>query len=62
MEIEVKQGDHWIEIGECGEAHPQLFVDSGLEGYWGLASGFGLDRLVMLVKGMECFHYYPRKF
>lgn len=53
LEIEVKQGDHWIEIGECGEAHPQLFVDSGLEGYSGLASGFGLDRLAMLVKGMD---------
>lgn len=53
LEIEVKQGNRWIEVGECGEAHPQLFIDSRLIGYSGLASGFGLDRLVMLMKDMD---------
>ncbi len=40
---------NWIEVGECGEIHPNLLKP----GYTGLASGWGLDRLVMLVKGID---------
>ncbi|HEY2792189.1 MAG TPA: hypothetical protein VGJ28_07540 [Micromonosporaceae bacterium] len=42
-----------VEIGECGLIHPQLLADAGLgPGASGLAMGLGLDRLVMMVKGI----------
>lgn len=44
----------WVEIGECGLALPALLRESGLPGNAsGLAMGLGLDRLVMLRKGLE---------
>ena len=49
LEIEVLVDGKWIEIGECGDAHPDLLQP----GYIGLASGWGLDRLAMLVKGID---------
>jgi phenylalanyl-tRNA synthetase alpha chain len=49
LEIEVLVDGKWIEVGECGEAHPGLLQP----GYTGLASGWGLDRLAMLVKGID---------
>jgi len=43
----------WIEIGEAGLAHPRLLADAGLPAeVSGLAMGLGLDRLVMLRKGL----------
>jgi phenylalanyl-tRNA synthetase alpha chain len=42
------------EIGECGLAHPAVLAGSGLPGTAsGLAMGLGLDRLVMLAKGID---------
>lgn len=53
-QIDVASGDGWVEIGECGLALPALLRESGLpEGASGLAMGLGLDRLVMLRKGLE---------
>jgi phenylalanyl-tRNA synthetase alpha chain len=49
LEIEVLVDDKWLEVGECGEAHPGLLKP----GYSGLASGWGLDRLAMLVKRID---------
>ncbi|MDJ0772485.1 MAG: hypothetical protein QNJ49_03505 [Mastigocoleus sp. MO_167.B18] len=49
LEIEVLVDGKWIEIGECGDARPDLLQP----GYIGLASGWGLDRLAMLVKGID---------
>ncbi len=49
IEIEVLVDGKWIEVGEGGEAHPDL-VPSG---HTGLATGWGLDRLAMLVKGID---------
>lgn len=43
---EIYVGD--VEIGECGLAHPE--VTGGVSG---LAMGLGLDRLVMLAKGLD---------
>jgi len=43
----------WIEIGECGLASPRVLADAGLGGAGGLAMGLGLDRLVMLRKGLD---------
>ncbi len=53
-QIDVGSGDGWVEIGECGLALPDLLRESGLpEGATGLAMGLGLDRLVMLRKGID---------
>ena len=44
----------WIEIGECGLASPELLAQSGhAPEVTGLAMGLGLDRLLMLRKGMH---------
>jgi phenylalanyl-tRNA synthetase alpha chain len=48
-EIEVLVNDKWVEVGECGAAHPGLLKP----GYWGIASGWGVDRLAMIIKGMD---------
>ena len=53
--IEDGSGDvRWVEIGECGVAHPEVLARCGLDAglVSGLAMGLGLDRLVMLRKGM----------
>lgn len=42
-----------VEIGECGLAHPEVLAGAGLPTTaTGLAMGLGLDRLVMLIKGV----------
>lgn len=48
-QIDVSIGGAWIEIGECGLAAPSLLPPAT----WGLAMGLGLDRLVMLRKGLD---------
>ena len=55
LEVEVLWNGQWVEVLECGEAHPWLLNDTGLSSHeWsGLAMGLGLDRLVMLLKGMQ---------
>ncbi len=53
LEIEVKDGSRWIEIGECGLAHRDILDGSGLAGSSGLAMGLGLDRMLMLRKGID---------
>jgi phenylalanyl-tRNA synthetase alpha chain len=52
-EIEVRAGDRWVELGECGIAHPDVLAAAGLRGHHGLAMGLGLDRAVMLAKGID---------
>jgi phenylalanyl-tRNA synthetase alpha chain len=40
-------------VGECGVAHPRILADAGLPPeYSGLAMGLGLDRVLMLRKGL----------
>ncbi len=47
-------GGEWVEIGECGLALPALLAEAGLPpGASGLAMGLGLDRLLMLRKGID---------
>lgn len=55
VEIEVRAGDAWVEVGECGLTLPAILDEAGLptSRYSGLAMGLGLDRLLMLVKGMD---------
>jgi phenylalanyl-tRNA synthetase alpha chain len=53
-QIDVLYRGEWIEVGECGLAHPHVLAGAGLPGptYSGLAAGVGLDRILMLRKGM----------
>jgi phenylalanyl-tRNA synthetase alpha chain len=52
-QVDVDSGGDWVEVGECGLAHPEVLARSGLGGASGLASGWGLDRLLMLRKGID---------
>lgn len=55
LEIEILVDGSWLEVLECGEAHPTILSNAGLNPneYSGLALGMGLDRLVMLIKGID---------
>jgi phenylalanyl-tRNA synthetase alpha chain len=54
-QIDVSESGSWVEIGECGLALPALLSECGLdaESWSGLAMGLGLDRLLMLRKGID---------
>jgi phenylalanyl-tRNA synthetase alpha chain len=45
----------WVEVGECGLALPAILDEAGLPSreWSGLAMGLGLDRLLMLAKGID---------
>jgi phenylalanyl-tRNA synthetase alpha chain len=49
-QVDVCHDGRWVEVGECGLAHPRVLAAAGLPGCSGLALGMGLDRLLMLVK------------
>jgi phenylalanyl-tRNA synthetase alpha chain len=51
-EVQVAAGGEWVELLECGLAHPHVLAAGGLGGHCGLAMGIGLDRAVMLRKGI----------
>jgi len=55
LQIDVRDGQAWVEIGECGLVHPQLLERTGHvpARSSGLALGLGLDRLLMLRKGID---------
>jgi phenylalanyl-tRNA synthetase alpha chain len=54
MQVDVLVGDEWLELAECGMMAPHLFADAGQdpEQWSGLALGMGLDRALMLRKGI----------
>ena len=54
-QIDVYRGQEWVEIAECGLAGRSVLAESGLDPdtVSGLAMGLGLDRLVMLRKGVN---------
>jgi phenylalanyl-tRNA synthetase alpha chain len=52
LQIDACWRGEWIEIGECGLAAERVLRDAGLRDHHGLAMGLGLDRLVMLRKGL----------
>ncbi len=53
LQIDVLNGDEWVEIGECGLAAPHVLAAGGCAGgATGLAMGLGLDRILMLRKGI----------
>ena len=51
-QVDVQVGDEWVEIAECGLAHPEVLADARLRDCTGLAMGVGLDRLLMIRKGV----------
>jgi phenylalanyl-tRNA synthetase alpha chain len=52
-QIDVLAGDEWVEVGECGLAAGHVLAGAGLgPAVTGLAMGLGLDRLLMLRKGI----------
>ena len=53
LQIDVEDDSSWVEIGECGLAHPELLETAGLRDCTGLAMGLGLDRLLMLRKDVD---------
>lgn len=56
LQIDVREHDDtWVEIGECGLSHPEVLAMCGLDPSHtsGLAMGLGLDRLIMLRKGID---------
>lgn len=53
-QIDVREADAWVEIGECGLAKPQILAENGHAApACGLAMGLGLDRILMLRKGIH---------
>lgn len=56
LELHVRsaQGE-WVEIGECGLIHPEVLLSCGQDPrrIGGLAMGLGLDRILMLRKGID---------
>lgn len=52
--ITTEIAEPWLEVGECGLAAPRVLADAGLDPAHtsGLAMGLGLDRLMMLRKGV----------
>jgi phenylalanyl-tRNA synthetase alpha chain len=52
LQVDVADGAGWVEVWECGLAHPRVLAAAGLPGHGGLALGMGLDRLLMLRKGI----------
>lgn len=54
-QIDVCAGGEWVEIGECGLASPDVLAEAGIDTSTtsGLAMGLGLDRILMLRKGID---------
>jgi phenylalanyl-tRNA synthetase alpha chain len=51
-QVDVRHDGRWVEVWECGYARPGVLAAAGLRGRSGLALGMGLDRLLMLAKGV----------
>ena len=51
-QVDVLHEGRWVEVWECGPAHPDVLAAAGLAGHSGLALGMGLDRMLMLIKGI----------
>ena len=55
LQIDVLYRGEWIEIGECGLAHPEILSENlpARKSCTGLAMGLGLDRILMVRKQMK---------
>ncbi len=54
LQVDVRHENDWLELAECGRIHPDVLTGSGLdpEQWSGLALGMGLERAVMIRKGI----------
>jgi phenylalanyl-tRNA synthetase alpha chain len=52
VQVDVRSGADWVEVGEGGLAAAAVLRDAGPEDVSGLALGLGLDRLLMLAKAV----------
>lgn len=53
QQVDVLWNNEWVEIMECGIAHPRVIAENmGRNDLWGLAMGPGLDRLLMIAKNI----------
>ncbi|SDM29326.1 PheS-related mystery ligase SrmL [Allokutzneria albata] len=53
LQVDIVHNGEWVEVAECGLAHPAVLARAGLGTSWrGLAMGLGLDRMLMLRKGI----------
>ena len=54
LQVDVLMDGEWLELAECGLMAPHLFSEAGLDpAMWsGLALGMGMDRALMLHKGI----------
>ncbi|MFP3547873.1 hypothetical protein SB748_31325, partial [Rhizobium sp. SIMBA_035] len=54
LQVDVRMDGEWLELAECGLMAPHLFEQAGLDptNWNGLALGMGLDRALMLRKGI----------
>lgn len=54
LQVDVETGGEWVELAECGVAAPHVLSGAGLDPTrcGGLALGMGLDRALMLRKGV----------
>jgi phenylalanyl-tRNA synthetase alpha chain len=55
IDVAVDVDGVWIEVGECGLAHPSVLARAGIDTsrVSGLAMGLGLDRLLMIRKQLD---------
>ncbi len=62
-QIDVLHAGEWLELAECGRIHPDVLRGSGLdpERWSGLALGMGLERALMLRKGIPDIRYLRAK-
>jgi phenylalanyl-tRNA synthetase alpha chain len=51
-QVDVANAGGWVEVWECGLAGRRVLAGAGLAHRSGLALGMGLDRLLMLLKGI----------
>jgi phenylalanyl-tRNA synthetase alpha chain len=51
-QVDVAHAGGWVEVWECGLADRRVLAGAGLAHRSGLALGMGLDRLLMLLKGI----------
>lgn len=58
-QVDVLHEGEWLELAECGRIHPDVLRGSGLdpERWSGLALGMGLERALMLRKGIPDIRY-----
>ena len=57
-QVDVLVGAEWLELAECGLIAPHILTTAGLDpnAWSGLALGMGLDRALMLRKGIPDIH------